>query len=187
MTKQNKKAVDSIKLNVNKNAYLPKISESSPQKNTVVSSVKIQVTDNKIPARGLLWYIIFTIVFLGSAGLIIYLRDWALLFFVIVFSGVTLWRGNKGAVMDLEVGSDGVKVNNKTFLLDEIESFYFSRIGEDFTITFQMMKKYLPRLTFIFIDYKYLEQIRQRINDKVPEREPREESYVDLLIRKLKL
>jgi hypothetical protein len=163
-----------------------------PQKQNTKSapvepSINLKVIDNKIPPRGFLWYAIFTVIFIVATGLIIYFVDWALLFFVVVFGGVTLWRGNKGTEISLEIGSESIKINDKVFAFDTIESFYFSRIGDDFTVTFQMVKKYLPRLTFIFSDSIYVDQIRKRLGDKVPETEQREENMLDFIIRKLKL
>src|SRR3990167_9753477 len=139
MAEQNKKKeVDAIKLSVNKTPQQPVTSDKNLPKNTSGPSVKLQVTDNKIPHRGVLWYILFTFVFLGASGLIIYFRDWALLFFVVVFAGITLWRGNKGTDITLEIDNEGVKINAKKFFFEQIESWYFSRIGGDFTINFQM-------------------------------------------------
>lgn len=151
------------------------------------STAGFKMTDNKIPHRGVLWYVVFSLIFLVSSALIIYLSDWALLFFVVVFSGVTLWRGNMGTDINVGIYQEGIKINDKEFFFDQIESWHFSSIGDDYTVSFQMVKKYLPRLTFIFTDENYIDKIREGLGGRVPETEPREESIVDFLIRKLKV
>lgn len=161
--------------------------KTTPEQAKKDSAVSLGMTDNKIPHRGVIWYVFFVLTFLASSALIVYLSDWALLFFVVVFAGVTLWRGNMGTNIKFAINQEGIRVNEKMFLFNQVESWYFSTIGDDFTITLQMVKKYLPRLTYIFDDEKYLEQLRKALGDRIPETEPREESILDFVIRKLKI
>jgi len=145
------------------------------------------VTDNIIPHRGVLWYIFFTFVFMGSSALIIFYTDWALLFVIIVVAGVLLWRGHQGTKMSLEITEKGIKVNNKKFSFDDINSFYISKIGDNATINIILIKKYLPKLTYIFFNDEDMLQIKKRIEEHVPTMGKRDESYIDLIIRRLKL
>ncbi len=149
-------------------------------------AVKIKALDQKVPHRGFVWYILFILVFLLSSGLTIYFRDWVLLFFIMVFAIVTLWRQNLTAESELVFNDLSVLIGGKEFQYNQIESFYFSSSGDDITITFQMVRKIYPKLTFI-INEKAVEPIRKRIGEKVPESEPRPESIIDLIIRKLKI
>lgn len=170
-----------INLNVNQ------VGISEKQAKNYSSSFSIKVTDNKIPNRGFLWYVLFSLIFLASSAIIIYMGDWPLLFFVIVFAGVTLWRGHAGREMDFEIDQNGVRIDEKKFLFEQIESWYFSRVGDDVTVNFQLVKKYLPRLSFILTESMYLEQTRKSLESRVPEIEPKEEGFIDFFIRKLKI
>ncbi|RJO62273.1 hypothetical protein C4544_00280 [candidate division WS5 bacterium] len=170
-----------IKLRVNQAEMPEKEAKNSS------SSFRIKVTDNKIPNRGFLWYIFFSLVFLASSAIIIYIGDWPLLFFVIVFAGVTLWRGHAGKEMDFEIDQNEVSIDEKKFPFEQIESWYFSRVGDDVTINFQLVKKYLPRLSFILNESKDLKQTRKALGSRVPEIEPKEEGFIDFFIRKLKI
>jgi len=151
------------------------------------SLLKIEVTDNKIPPRDTLWYVCFTVIFLGLNALFIYQRDWSLVFFIVAAAGVTLWRGHSGRDMTLEIGHDGIKVNSKSILFDQIESFHFAMIGDDATLVFLPVKKHLPRITLILMDDSKVGKIREYLGDKVPETQTRDENIIDFVIRKLKL
>lgn len=151
------------------------------------SYLSLKATDNKIPTRDILWYIFFTVMFLTVSATSIYLRDWALLSFVVVAAGVTLWRGNRGIDIILTVDNKGIKIDSKQFFYNHIENFYFSNIGEHATVTFQPLKKYDPRITLILLEEGSVEAIREKIGDNVPEKEPRDEGFLDFIIRKLKI
>lgn len=149
-------------------------------------TLSIEVMDHKIPERGHFWYVAFALISLGIISVNIYFQDWTLLFFVTVFTIFTFWRGAHSAKMVLEISDEGVKINERHFLYEQIDSWCFSRIGNNPAITIQLVKKYLPNLTFIFMDSKYLGQVRDRLGRHVPETGPREENIVDLILRKLK-
>ena len=84
--KENQQKFDSIGPSEDKVSSPEFSGEKKPVKEqTLNKTLKIEVTDNKIPHRDPLWYVIFTLIFLASTSLIIYLSDWALLFFVIIF------------------------------------------------------------------------------------------------------
>ncbi len=148
---------------------------------------QFKMIDNRVPKRGVLWYIIFSVIFLAFSAFLIYIRDWVLLSFSMIFSVATLWRHNIGKEINITIDSESIVINNRKFFFYQIESWYFSMIGDDFTITFQLVKKYLPRLTYLFNDPKYIDQLRKNLGNKIPEMVPKEESYVDLIIRKLKI
>jgi len=161
------------------------LSKRSREKQTV--SYVCEATDNIIPHRNVVWYVFFTITFMIASTLVIFFADWPLLFVVIVAAGVILWRGHEGTKMKIEVTNEGILVNNKKFLFDNMNSFYISRIGEDMTINIILMKKYLPKLTYIFFQKEDAEKVKTIMEKKVPTMEQRKESYVDLIIRKLKI
>ena len=145
------------------------------------------VMDYKVPKRGVWWHIVFFLVFIISGGLSIYFMDWALLFFIVVFAGYTLFRGAHGTTFKLSVDKDGIKINNKFFAFGSIESFYLSESGDSNTVTFQFIKKIYPRLTFLILDRKNTEALRSDLGEKVPETEYREEKFSDFFVRVLKL
>jgi len=162
--------------------------ESTKQQSIPTNPISFDVTDNKIPPRGTQWYIGVTLAIMISTGLVIYLQDWYLLFFIIVFSGVILWRGHKGSSINLGFDDEGMSLNKKRFSFDDIDTFYFSKFGEDTTITFRMIKRYYPRITFILSSNEDSQIIRQRlVTAEVPESESRDEGFMDHITRKLKL
>lgn len=178
---EQKKSLETIsKIPINKNS-------ENAEKTGNQGAFRLKVRDHKIPQRGILWYLIFTLLFIFSTTVIVILMDWFLLFFVICFAGYTLWRNTLGHEITLEINDSEVRVNTRTIPFDEIESFHFSSSGNDFTITFHMMKIYLPRLTFIFEDEKNINKLAERLDRHVPETEPKEENIPDFLIRKLKI
>lgn len=145
------------------------------------------VTDNIIPHRGVIWYILFTLVFMASSALIIFYTDWVLLFVVIVAAGVLLWRGHQGKEMSLEISGKSITLGGKSFLFDDINHFYLSKIGDNQTVNMVLMKKYLPKITCIFFNNEDVPQVKQRLEKEIPTMGEIDESYIDLLIRKLKL
>ena len=146
-----------------------------------------EVMDYKVLKRGIWWYVIFFLAFIISGAASIYFMDWVLLSFIVIFSGYTLFRGLKGNSFEFEITGDGIRINQKIFLYGQIESYFFTYDEKNATITFQMMKKIYPKLTFILPGEKDIATIRQNLEAKIPETEPRDESWSDFIIRELKL
>lgn len=179
-----KKAVDGIKAGAENRDTREIAEKQSPAGNGAFSC---KVMDYKVPKRGIWWHVIFFLAFIVSGGLSIYLTDWALLFFIIVFAGYTLFRGTQGTTFDLLADKKGIRINEKYFAYGIIESFYFSGSGESTAVSFQFTKKLYPKLTFLILDGKNVEALRKALGSKMPETEAREEVFSDFFIRKLKL
>lgn len=145
------------------------------------------VTDNKVPHRGILWYILFVLVFIIMSSLTIYFTERAVLFVLVVSTVAILWHGHNINKMKLEINDTGIVVNGRIFLFVQIDRYYFSEIGDDITLNIVLAKKRFPILTYILLDSNDFEKIREKLANQIPETEPREESFTDLFIRKLKL
>lgn len=165
--------------------------EKHPEEETDIYNLpdlfKCEVTDNQVPHRGTLWYILFSLTFMIISVVVVFLADWVVLFFVVAFTGVTLWRGHQGKIIDMAVKENGLLISGKQFLFKEMAAYYLSESGDSETIVFIPNKKYRPRLSFIFLEDESAEKVRSLLNGNVPEMEPRNEGYTDFLIRKLKL
>lgn len=171
-------------------AQKPKKEEARevPNKNVQPpQSLTMKAVDNRTAPRGFMWHVVFSLIFICSVTLLIYWKDWFLLGFIVMIALVIIWRGNKEIKLDLEVNDVALVVNKKEYLFRDIESFYFSKAGADATVSFQMIKKYYPRFTYILLEHDKIDDFRRRLQEKIPETEPREESYFDILARKLKL
>lgn len=145
------------------------------------------VVSNIVPKRGIWWHVIFTVIFVFGSGIVIYFGDWALLFFLVVAAGYSLWRGHEGRRMTFTIDTEGVKINDRRFRFNNIDNFYFGQFGDNHTINFFLTKKYIPRLTYLLLEESDLEKIRKFLQDKVPETEPAGEAISDFIIRKLKI
>lgn len=151
------------------------------------SLLEIEVTTDKIPQRGILWYILFCLSFIGLSAITIYLSEWVALFFVVVASFAIVWHGHSHNRMKLEVGSTGVIVNGREFIFEQIDRYYFSEMGDDIALNLILAKKRFPILTFILLNSDDFEKLRDRLTSQIPETEPRGESMPDFIIRTLKL
>lgn len=152
-----------------------------------INPYSCEVTDNIIPHRGTLWYVLFALASMVASAIIIFRSEWVLLVVVVISAGVLLWRGHQGKRMSLEINAEGAKIKEKTFFFDDIDNFYLSRMGENETINISLLKKYLPKLTYIFLNADDAQKVKEELDKRVPEMEQRKESYVDFLIRKLKI
>ncbi len=146
-----------------------------------------EVTDNYIPHRGIPWYVCFVIVFMVSSALVVFFADWAILFVLVAAASVLLWRGHQGVRMNLEVTEKAIIIQNKTFMFDKINSFYISPIGDHLALHIILMKKYVPKLTFIFFNHDDADEVCRKMDPYVPFQGLKDESYIDLLIHRLKL
>lgn len=171
----------------------PKVEErvlSTATKEAILTSkpVSFNATDNNTSLRGMLWYIMFAIVFLVASGIIIYRRDWSLLFFAVTAGLITVWRPyNKGRDINVEIKGGVVYIGNKNLPFSHIESFNFAEIGEDIGITFHIPRRIYPKITLILLDKNKMEAVRDSLSDGIPEKEIRGEGFVEFAIRKLKL
>jgi|GEM_PF-1478292 len=187
-TSKKRDGMDQVDENSNADHLRSLLAKHTQQQSIGVGPVNFEVTDNKIPHRGTPWYVAATILFISVSGFAIYQQDWSLLFFMVVFSGVILWRGHRGVVISLEINEGGVRINKKQISFNEIETFYFSKLGDDITVTFKMVKKYYPQMAFILASGNDAHSIKQRlVAANIHQSDPREEGYIDLVIRKIKL
>jgi len=145
------------------------------------------IVSNVIPKRGIWWHIIFSLIFISLSSLLIYLREWAFLFFLVITAGYSLWRGHDGKEMTLQVDGQGVKINQRRLLYQNIDNYFFGTFGQHKIINFVLTKKYLPKASFLFVNNEDAEQLRKYLQDRVPEAEEAEEGWVDFIARKLKI
>ncbi|MDO8507029.1 MAG: hypothetical protein Q7S53_00475 [bacterium] len=172
--------------NNNQKAESEKIGKSA-EENSPKVLFQTDIRSNIVPKRGIWWHVIFTLIFVVVNGVVIYFNDWALLFFIVVAAGYSLWRGHEGHQMTLVIDADGVMVNTRKFKFDAIESYYFGLFGDNVTFNFFLMKKYVPRLTYLLLDEGDADKIRKVMQEKVPETEPMDERITDFIVRKLKM
>jgi len=159
----------------------------APQKKQALpkrgDSVEIEVTNDKVPPRGILWYVFFVLSFVALSALAVYLSEWVALFFVVVMSIAILWRGHNSNRMKFEVNKTGVVVNGREFQFEQIDRYYFSEIGEDITVNIVLAKKRFPILAYILLNGDDFENVREKLANQIPETEPRGENFPDLIIR----
>jgi len=179
-----KKKVDGVSgANKKKTVQAPKAlpKKTAPQKEI------IKVTIGKVPHRGPVWYSLFIFSFVVLNGISIYFREWFVLFFVFVFYVGTLWRGHMASSFEIMPDDECMVANGKKYYYENIESYYFSRNGDDLVLNLHFLNKFYPRMSFTLVDSKQGEYIRNILSHEVPETRPEEERLTDLLIRKLKL
>lgn len=149
--------------------------------------LRCNVVSSKIPHRGTWWYVAFTVIFVVLSSVIIYFGDWSLLFFIVAASGYSLWRGHESSQLTLTITNLGIRINNRRFGFEKVDSFYFARFGDDASVNFILSKKYLPRTSYIFLSHDDAGKARALLQNYIPEIEERDESISDFIVRKLKI
>ena len=138
--------------------------------------------------KGVLWYILFAIIFIGGAALAYYCKAWSfsLVLFAFALTYVIYDRKNPKKVK-VTLSEIGIKVGRRIYQYGRIQAFWLV-YNPPFikTVNIRVHNEYLVDITIQLGDQDPAE-LHEFLNKKVPELEGKDEGTLNALSRIFKL
>ena len=138
--------------------------------------------------KGIVWYLFAAVGLVLLCVYAIFTANWTLLVALVVIAGVYYWmHGFNPKNINVKISRVGIQVNDKRYPYQNIDSFWIIYKPPHIkTLNLKSNSRFLPDITIQLNDQDPSE-VREYLASQIREQEGKEETFVDSLIRTLKL